>query len=357
MRKKFLSWLLAACMVAPCALALNACGGSGTKGLEYTKYGTGYAVIDIGKATDAEIVIPETYKKEPVVAIAKRAFEGCDFITSIDIPTSVKSIEEEAFSGCSGLKSLEIEHSLEKMERDILKGCTSIETLTLPNLGAFDDLPSLFGLYHDEAIPESVKVVVLTHATSVGDGAFNGCENLRAIVINDGVESIGNNAFKGCKGITDFGLPSSVTFIGDGAFYGCSSLEDLYYKGTMETWCNITFKSGLGIYGKGYSNPMEAAEHLYFYDANTGNPYEVTEVVIPDTVTEIGDRQFEGIKNLESIVIPSSVTKIGEYAFSGCDALTDVYYTGSQIEWLTVKGQLQLIDEDITIHYNFTPAA
>ena len=357
MKKKIVSLLLAACIVAPCALALNACGGGGTKGLKYMKYATGYAVIDIGDATDAEIVIPQTYKNEPVIAIAERAFEDCDFITSIEIPTSVKSIEEAAFSGCSALTGIEIEHSLEGMERDILKGCTSIETITLPNLGSFGTLASLFGFYHGEAIPESVRTVVLTHATSVGDGAFSGCENLTAIVIHDGVESIGDNAFKGCAGIKDFLLPASVTFIGDGAFYSCSALEDLYYQGTIETWCNITFESGLGIYGKNYSNPMEAAEHLYLYDPVTGNPYEVTEVVIPDTITEIGGVQFRGMESLQSVVIPASVTRIGESAFSLCNALTDVYYTGSEGQWNSINGKNEVVKEGRTIHYDYNPAA
>ena len=50
----------------------------------------------------------------------------------------------------------------------------------------------------------------------------------------------------------------------------------------------------------------------------------LSSVVIPDSVTSIGDWAFNGCKSLADIVIPSSVTRIGDYAFEGCSALTSI---------------------------------
>ena len=48
----------------------------------------------------------------------------------------------------------------------------------------------------------------------------------------------------------------------------------------------------------------------------------MTEITIPDSVTEIGGGAFERCSSLTEITIPDSVTKIGDSAFSGCSSLT-----------------------------------
>ena len=47
-------------------------------------------------------------------------------------------------------------------------------------------------------------------------------------------------------------------------------------------------------------------------------------VVIPDSVTSIGDGAFSGCSSLASVVIPDSVTSIGVYAFLDCSSLESV---------------------------------
>ena len=50
----------------------------------------------------------------------------------------------------------------------------------------------------------------------------------------------------------------------------------------------------------------------------------ITEVVIENGVTSIGDGAFSGCTSLTSVTIPNSVTSIGDYAFSGCTSLTSI---------------------------------
>ena len=82
----------------------------------------------------------------------------------------------------------------------------------------------------------------------------------------------------------------------------------------------------------------------------------ITSVVIPDSVTSIGDCAFYVCTSLTSIVIPDSVTSIGTYAFYDCANLTTVYYTGSEEQWNKISFGLDNMPfTSATIHYNYTP--
>ena len=56
---------------------------------------------------------------------------------------------------------------------------------------------------------------------------------------------------------------------------------------------------------------------------------DLADIVIPDGVTSIGDYAFEGCESLRSVVIPDGVTSIGDYVFSGCRSLTDIVIPNS----------------------------
>ena len=98
-------------------------------------------------------------------------------------------------------------------------------------------------------------------------------DNLKRIIIGDGVTTIGGGAFVACRSLTSVTIPNSVTTIGYNAFEACSSL---------------------------------------------------TSVTIPNSVTTISDDAFSGCSSLTSVTIPNSVTTIGAFAFNGCSSLTSV---------------------------------
>ena len=99
--------------------------------------------------------------------------------------------------------------------------------------------------------------------------------------------------------------------IGSSAFSGCSGLKKVIVK-DLAAWCGINF-------GDNGSNPLYLAKHLYS-DKNT----EITELIIPNTVTSIGSYAFDGCSGLTKVTIPNSVTSIGWRAFLDCSGLTEV---------------------------------
>ena len=69
--------------------------------------------------------------------------------------------------------------------------------------------------------------------------------------------------------------------------------------------------------------------------ANAFETRTVTEIVIPDTVTEIGDEAFKDCKKLKRIDLPASLTKLGSCVFPGSDDLT-LYYAGTKAQLETL---------------------
>lgn len=120
------------------------------------------------------------------------------------------------------------------------------------------------------------------------------------------VTSIGERAFSSCSNLTSITIPSSVTSIGKSAFQFCENLTSINIT-DLEAWCKITF----------HSSP-ESPYHLFL------NGQEIKDLVIPNSVTSIGDGAFNRCCGLTSVTIPNSVTSIGWSAFMYCTGLTSL---------------------------------
>lgn len=121
---------------------------------------------------------------------------------------------------------------------------------------------------------------------------FEYAEDIKSVVISEGVTSIAGSAFHYCTSIENVSIPNTVTYIGQSAFRGCTSLKSISIP-----------------------NSVTEIEGYAFSDCSS-----LVNVVIPDSVTEMGWGAFYNCTSLTSITLPDGIEELYG-TFSGCTAL------------------------------------
>lgn len=292
-----------------------------------------------------ELVIPETvtYKDRQftVVAIASFAFDNCDNLTSISIPSCVTEIYEDGFDDCKNLDTLVLTdgnnlltfsyfditneaHTLQEIKtlycgrkvkrEDVIHGYyvplafrfPKLEDVTLGGFAEIED--SDF-----KGLKTLMSVTIKNPVTTIEKDAFYGCNNLKSVTIPNSVTSIGSNAFSGCESLTFTTIPNSVTSIGYGAFSGCKSLTSITIPNSVTHIENSTFSDCNSLESVTLPNSV-----TYIGNSAFGNCESLTSVTIPNSVITIDNYAFRRCSNLTSVMIGNSTTDIGSYAFTNC---------------------------------------
>ena len=313
----------------------------------------------------SSIVIPEY-----VTSVSSSAFSGCTNLKSVVIPASVTSVSYGAFKDCSKIASiicnattpptggdsntfLNVDKSIpvyvplasvsSYQKATYWKDFTNIVGVTaagtcgegltwilidgeliIEGEGAMNNFSSGYAPWSNYGVS---KITIKDGVTSIGNSAFYYLRSLTSVSIPESVQTIGANAFAYCERLRSIVIPEGVTTIGDGAFVTCDVLSSVAIPSTLtkvglaafanncryrsvkisslEAWCNISFWGS-------YSNPL---------DCDGGgtlilNEEVITDLVIPNTVTEIKSMAFCGCDDITSITIPESVKKIGSSALA-----------------------------------------
>ena len=172
-----------------------------------------------------ELDIPSEVDGCPVTTISDGAFISCDYITTINLPKTVKYIETQALSLLPNLTSINVDESSEEF--------TSIDGVL------FNKNKSHLVQYPMAKEGKTYTVPNTVHI--IGFSSFIGCRYLEKVIIPDSVYSIDIAAFAFAESLRSITLPESIAAINDNAFHELAALENVYYQGTEEEWNNITF--------------------------------------------------------------------------------------------------------------------
>ena len=247
------------------------------------------SMMVISEDTLLEVVIPDS-----VTSIEDSAFSNCTGLTSVTIPNSVTAVGDSAFYNCDNLTSVTIGNSVKSIGDSAFSFCINLTSVTIPN-----------------------------SVTSIGGDAFSQCRSLTSVSIGNSVTSIGDSAFEDCTGLTSITIPNSVTSIDRYAFYKCTGLTSLTISDSVTNIGDDAF-SVCPIKKLIIADGSKTVTSTMTLQRSTVAQDSVEEVVIPDSVTSIGDHAFYFYTSLTSITIPDGVTSIGDSAFYGCSGLTSL---------------------------------
>lgn len=218
---------------------------------------------------------------------ANHLFVNGNKIIDLIIPDGITDIKDWVFAYMTGLKSVKMPASVITIGARAFLGCNSLQDVTLSeNLTAI----GLGAFYQTNLLsidfPESLK--------TIEDYAFSDTP-LGVVEIPDGVENMGKMAFKDCKELESVVIGNGLKTIPERAFDRCSVLRSVTFGNSVEEIMVCAFQRTA-----------------------------LREVVIPNSVTTIGDGAFISCANLETLELPSGLTSIGEYAFNECSSLKKV---------------------------------
>lgn len=174
---------------------------------------------------------------------------------------------------------------------------------------------------------------------SIRDDAFSKCSGLKTVTIPGNVKTIGARAFSKCESLETVTISEGVTTIGSenalGAFSYCSSLTSATIPGSVTYMAGHSFLycEKLESINVAESNPNYASKDGVLYNKDFTKllscPGGKTSATIGESVSIIGECAFESCGKLTSIVIPSNVEEIQTAAFANCDGLLTVTVPGS----------------------------
>ena len=311
--KKSISLLLSILMIItslPMMAVSSFAADEAASDFEYNIFTENLIEITSYKGSATDLTIPSKIDGYTVAGLGSGAFEDCTSLVSVKIPDTVEYINSNVFCGCSALKSIEVDanNSEYSSENGVLFNKKKDAIVAYP-MGK-----------------EDTSYVVPDGVLEIGMAAFQGCSKLTNVKLPDGVEIIDDFAFAFCYGLESIIVPDSVRYLGDAAFLFCIKLE------------NVTLGSGIAYIGNTaftysafYNNESNwENDGLYIGKYLLNVSENVGEVFWVKGGTEIiADCAFSSCEKLVSVMLPETITAIGETLFYECPLIENIVVNGN----------------------------
>lgn len=235
-------------------------------------------------------------------------------MTSVTIPNSVTYIGPSTFTGCSSLQSITL------TAQSIEEYCNGEGNMILYASGMGRNVKRNLLINGFEM----KEIIIPMDVKNIGSYAFYGCSDLISIYMHDSITNIGANAFDGCSSLTSITISDNVKSIGEDAFSNCSSLNAVIWN--AKNCADFSSIEKSPFYGNRSLITSftfgEEVENIPAYLCNGMG--KISSLIIPNSVTTIGQNAFNGCSSLTSLDIPNNVQTIGENAFRDCSSIKSI---------------------------------
>ena len=283
-----------------------------------------------------------------VTALETYAFNFCQSLKSIKLPSGLTSIDSYALGYCSSLESIHIPESVTSIGVGPLAHCIALKQIT-GKYSACEGRALIVGTVMKAFAPYGLTSwTVPSGITEIDDFTFASCDSLNSVVLPSSLTRIGFGGFVGCSSITTISLPSGLKTLGPYAFSTCTSLKSLHIPasvthisyGVCSRCPNLTGFSGRYASSDGralvFNNTLVAIapygmtewavpSGVTIIESNTFDDcYYVTSIELPSGLISIESSAFIRCRSLASITIPASLESLYSSAFSGCSSLSSI---------------------------------
>lgn len=206
--------------------------------LIYTVNDDGESVTVSGKSRtpthlNIESSISNKGKNYTVTEIGDQVFWGCNTLTEVTLPNTVKIIGYQAFCKCSNLTNVTIPEGVKKIGQAAFYGCSQLTSITIPS--TITNMDTAF------SGNTALSHVTLTNGISkISSNAFERCTGLTEVEIPASVDQICPFAFNGCTNLKRVLLEKNIKTINVNAFKDCTNLSDVKYNGYKTDWDRVT---------------------------------------------------------------------------------------------------------------------
>lgn len=154
---------------------------------------------------------------------------------------------------------------------------------------------------------------------------------VKEVYLNEGLQTIGDSAFNNCDNLTSIHLPQSLTTMGERAFYDCNNLKEI----TFEDGCKLSVINPLTFYKTPIVSIQIPANIEYINHGSNSSPFYYCEMLKAvsfednsklKTIRRYTFGYYANNSVLETIEIPNSVAVIEDYAFYNTNTLKNVYF-------------------------------